>query len=227
MYIVEECITVGDVYEIKEAGWNRAHWVSLVGLWGLWFLQSLLFFTNSAKACVPSWFRGGSSFCQCGSCAVEHRRRCCSKTDILRAAIGDGFNSLSSSTQRPTMAHLDPDTPPVHETSSSGEHVSFEVTLHEDAGKSLLVTITPPREPKQPGRRAPLDLCLVINVSRSMSALIEGGKFKESKGLNVLDVVKHACRTILSTMQDDNRLSVVTFTKEVRVSAHPRDDGPT
>ena len=147
------------------------------------------------------------------------------------SAIGDGFNSRSSSTQRPTMAHPDPDAPPVHETSSSGERVSFEVTLHEDAGKSLLVTITPPREPtskeKQPGRRAPLDLCLVINVSRSMSALIEEGKSKESKGLSVLDVVKHACCTILSTMQDDNRLSVVTFTKEVRVSAHPRDDCPT
>jgi len=135
------------------------------------------------------------------------------------------------------MVHLDPDADPAYETSSSGEHVSLGVTLHEDAGKSLLVTITPPREPiakeKYPGRRAPLDLCLVIDVSGSMGSdapgLSEDLKSKESTGLNVLDVVKHACRTILSTMQDDDRLSIVTFTDsaEVRVSTHTRADGPT
>ena len=129
------------------------------------------------------------------------------------------------------MEHPDPDGPPTYETSSSGENVSFGVTLHEDAGKSLLVTITPPREPiakeKHPGRRASLDLCLVIDVSGSMDTdapgLSEDGKSKSSTGLNVLDVVKHACRTILSTMQDDDRLSVVTFTDsaEVRVSILP------
>jgi hypothetical protein len=135
------------------------------------------------------------------------------------------------------MVHLDPDAPPAYETSSSGEHVSLGVSLHEDAGQSLLVTITPPREPianvNHPGRRAPLDLCLVIDVSGSMSTdapgLSEDGKSKERTGLNVLDVVKHACRTILSTMQDDDRLSVVKFNNsaEVRVSARPHADGPT
>ena len=135
------------------------------------------------------------------------------------------------------MVHLDSSAPPAYETSSSSEHVSFGVTLHEDAGKSLLVTITPPHEPiakeKHPGRRAPLDLCLVIDVSGSMGAdapgLSEDGMSKESTGLNVLDVVKHACRTILSTMQDDDRLSVVTFTNsaEVRVSILPHADSPT
>jgi len=135
------------------------------------------------------------------------------------------------------MGHLDPDAPPAYETSFSGEHVSLGVTVHEDAGKSLLVTITPPREPiareKHPGRRAPLDLCLVIDVSGSMSTdapgLSEDLKSKESMGLNVLDVVKHACRTIISTMQDDDRLSIVTFSDfaKVRVSACPHANGPT
>ena len=134
------------------------------------------------------------------------------------------------------MVHLNSDAPPAYEASSSGQHVSFGVTLHEDAGKSLLVTITPPREPitheKHPGRRAPLDLCLVIDVSGSMGtdapAASEDGKSKESMGLSVLDVVKHACRTILSTMQDDDRLSIVTFTDsaEARVSIPPNANGP-
>ena len=129
------------------------------------------------------------------------------------------------------MVHVDSDAPPAYEASSSGQNTSFGVTLHEDVGKSLLVTITPPREPiaqeKQPGRRAPLDLCLVIDVSGSMGtdapAATEDGKSKESMGLSVLDVVKHACRTILSTMQGDDRLSIVTFTDsaEVRLSARP------
>ena len=135
------------------------------------------------------------------------------------------------------MVHLDSSAPPAYETVSSSEHVSLGVTLHEDAGKSLLVTITPPREPiakeKHPGRRAPLDLCLVIDVSGSMGTdapgLSEDGKSKESTGLNVLDVVKHACRTILSTMRDDDRLSIVTFTDsaEVGVSTRPHADGLT
>jgi len=135
------------------------------------------------------------------------------------------------------MVHLDSDVPPAYEASSSGQNTSFGITLHEDAGKNLLVTITPPREPiaqeKQPGRRAPLDLCLVIDVSGSMGtdapAATEDGKAKESMGLSVLDVVKHACRTILSTMQDDDRLSIVTFTDsaEVRLSVRPRSDDPT
>src|SRR5258706_3581940 len=125
----------------------------------------------------------------------------------------------SSSTHRRTMVHLDSDAPPAYETPSSSQNAFFGVTLHEDVGKSLLVTITPPREPiakeKHPGRRAPLDLCLVIDVSSSMATdapgLSEDGKCKEDTGLNVLDVVKHACRTILSTMRDDDRLSIVTF----------------
>ena len=135
------------------------------------------------------------------------------------------------------MVHLDSDAPPAYETSPSSQNAFFGVALHEDAGKSLLVTITPPREPiakeKHPGRRAPLDLCLVIDVSGSMSTeapgLSEDGKSKEITGLSVLDVVRHACRTILSTMQDDDRLSIVTFahSAKVRVSTHPGADGPT
>jgi len=129
------------------------------------------------------------------------------------------------------MVYLNSDAPPEYETTSSSQNAFFGVALHEDVGNSLLVTITPPREPiaqeKQPGRRAPLDLCLVIDVSGSMGtdapAATEDGKSKESMGLSVLDVVKHACRTILSTMQDDDCLSIVTFTDsaEVRVSACP------
>ena len=135
------------------------------------------------------------------------------------------------------MVYLDSDAPPAYETSPSGQNAFFGVALHEDAGKSLLVTVTPPREPiakeKHPGRRAPLDLCLVIDVSGSMSTeapgLGEDGKSKEITGLSVLDVVKHACRTILSTMQDDDRLSIVTFaaSAKVRVYAHPGANGPT
>ena len=131
------------------------------------------------------------------------------------------------------MVHLD--APPAYEASSSGQNLSFEVTLREDAGKSLLVTITPPREPiaheKQPGKRAPLDLCLVIDISGSMGtdapAASEDGKSKESMGLSVLDVVKHACRTILSTMQDDDRLSIVTFTDAAEVCVSGRSLAPS
>ena len=79
--------------------------------------------------------------------------------------------------------------------------------------EQVLITVTPPSKPpagleKNPGRRAPLDICCVIDVSGSMSSEASipadpaSGKPAESNGLSVLDVVKHALRTIVSTMQD-------------------------
>ena len=79
--------------------------------------------------------------------------------------------------------------------------------------KSILITVTPPSHPatsseKSFGRRAPLDICCVIDVSGSMSreASIPAdpatGKPAESNGLSVLDVVKHSLRTIVTTMQE-------------------------
>lgn len=79
--------------------------------------------------------------------------------------------------------------------------------------RTLLVNLTPPHQPASiikdaPVKRAPMDICCVIDVSGSMSsdAPIPGdlanGIQAESTGLSVLDLVKHSLRTIIATMKE-------------------------
>lgn len=84
--------------------------------------------------------------------------------------------------------------------------------LVDDEG--LIVTVEPPQAPNNEKlAHVPCDIVLVIDVSGSMSseARIPGSSDQESTGLSVLDLVKHACRTILSTLDERDRLAIITF----------------
>lgn len=60
--------------------------------------------------------------------------------------------------------------------------------------------------------RQPSDICCVIDVSWSMSAEAKvHGDVQESTALTLLDVAKHAIRTIIATLDANDRLSVVEF----------------
>lgn len=95
-------------------------------------------------------------------------------------------------------------------TSKANSDPSVVVSLLTDkSSHEVLVTLTPPSVPVD--KRAPLDICCVIDVSGSMEAEAllpgnpaEGGK-TESTGLSVLDIVKHSIRTIIATMQPGQR----------------------
>jgi Mg-chelatase subunit ChlD len=84
----------------------------------------------------------------------------------------------------------------------------------------LLINLTPPHQPE---KRAPFDICCVIDVSGSMGsdAPIPGDLAKgiqaESTGLSVLDLVKHSLRTIIATMKEDDRIALVTFSDSAQV----------
>jgi hypothetical protein len=107
----------------------------------------------------------------------------------------------------------------------------------------VLISIVPPTEPlsesqSSPCKRAPVDICCVIDVSGSMNSelkasleegerepligrlsyLLLAGKAAELTGLSTLDVVKHAVKTIVATMQSDDRISIVTFSNAAKVS---------
>lgn len=64
--------------------------------------------------------------------------------------------------------------------------------------------------------RVPIDVCCVIDVSGSMG---EDAKFQDpndetktrSEGMSVLDIVKHAVKTVIHTLTDQDRLSIVSF----------------
>ena len=74
----------------------------------------------------------------------------------------------------------------------------------------IMATLTPP----EGAERVPVDVCCVIDVSGSMDteATIKNAAGEtESHGLSVLDVVKHAVRTIIEAMAPADRLSLVAY----------------
>lgn len=89
----------------------------------------------------------------------------------------------------------------------------------DSSTRQVLVSVFPPKHPQSPsgqhaGSRSAVDICCVIDVSSSMSveAVIRAdptsGADIESSGLSVLDVVKHALRTIITTMREGKVIRV-------------------
>lgn len=101
------------------------------------------------------------------------------------------------------------------------------LSLHPlSSDDALIIRVDPPRAPaKGPSghglRRTPCDIVLVIDVSGSMNdaapAPAADPDGSEDNGLSVLDLTKHAARTILATLGDDDRLGIVTFAMEATV----------
>jgi uncharacterized protein YegL len=89
----------------------------------------------------------------------------------------------------------------------------------------VLVSIHPPRQPiRDPDskrlKHVPCDIVLTVDVSGSMSAEapppVANPEDAERNGLSVLDLVKHAARTILETLDDTDRLGIVTFSTDAK-----------
>ncbi|KAH7175446.1 hint-domain-containing protein [Dactylonectria macrodidyma] len=103
-------------------------------------------------------------------------------------------------------------------TTGSGE----EATLHLEpvpSKNALIVKIQPPVEPLKKIAHVPSDIVLVIDVSGSMAmaAPVPGEDPSENTGLSVLDLTKHAARTIIETMNEGDRLGIVTFSGKAKV----------
>lgn len=71
--------------------------------------------------------------------------------------------------------------------------------------------------------RRPVDVCCVIDVSGSMG---DDAKFQDpenetktkSDGMSILDLVKHAVKTVIHTLTENDRLSIVTFHDEAQIA---------
>lgn len=95
----------------------------------------------------------------------------------------------------------------------------------DSTGSGVLVKVEPPRCPADKSlSHVPCDIVLVIDVSLSMSAPAKamrademGRTIKEDTGLSVLDITKHAARTILESLDGRDRLGIVTFSTDIEV----------
>lgn len=88
----------------------------------------------------------------------------------------------------------------------------FDLAVKVDSLVSgeTMVTIEPPLK----GKRVPVDICCVVDISGSMGAeatLKNAEGSTESHGLSVLDVAKHSVQTIIQMLGSEDRLSLVTY----------------
>ncbi|KAI1291337.1 hint-domain-containing protein [Xylaria venustula] len=115
---------------------------------------------------------------------------------------------------------------PMRNATQVFDHDDPVTTIHPLESKDgVLVRVRPPMRPSGPTLgHVPCDIVLVIDVSSSMDAEAptamadnQGNSIKEHFGLTVLDLTKHAARTILSSLNEGDRLGIVTFGYEAQV----------
>ena len=90
--------------------------------------------------------------------------------------------------------------------------VSLEVTAHQQENQESLVMVS--IKPADGADRAPCDICCVVDVSGSMGSEAKTKNDKgdvESHGLTLLDIVKHAVKTVVMCMESKDRMSLVAY----------------
>ena len=99
----------------------------------------------------------------------------------------------------------------------SGDGLSLGV--HETKDGRLKLSVIAPILQKGM-KRLPVNLCCVVDTSGSMqlSAKIKDNAGKEEdKGITVLQLVKHAIKTIIHCLDKDDHLSIVAYSSKATV----------
>jgi len=125
--------------------------------------------------------------------------------------------------KKENMVEADEAPPPPY---SAEELIDVDSELKEDGDVKLDMSLLPDKDgsdcfrvmlsvlPAESKTRTPCDICVVIDVSDSMGsdATIQNAKGGiESKGFSILDIVKHAARTIINLLDKNDRMSLVVF----------------
>ena len=102
---------------------------------------------------------------------------------------------------------------------SSNNRLSMTITAVEskakaDSDTTREVTVGVSVKALSEGVRSPLDIVCVVDVSGSMAT--EVSVDKESHGLTVLDVTKHAVKTIISILGPQDRVGLVVYSTNAR-----------
>ncbi|KAG8996863.1 hypothetical protein FRB94_007993 [Tulasnella sp. JGI-2019a] len=113
--------------------------------------------------------------------------------------------------------------PPYNADADTTQRLTLSAVT-DGTGNDLLITITPPAVPDGAIgadvklKRAPADIALTIDISGSMGETVKIPGDTEQSGLSVLDIVKHAAKTIITSMQDTDRVAVVTFSTDAKTA---------
>ncbi|KAI9141026.1 hint-domain-containing protein [Paraphysoderma sedebokerense] len=96
--------------------------------------------------------------------------------------------------------------------------ISLRLSCHEinEEERLVKVSVLPP-DSKAP---VPVSICAVVDISGSMGteATIRGESGdKETYGLSVLDVVKHALKTVVVSLREVDKMALVTFSDSAEV----------
>lgn len=89
----------------------------------------------------------------------------------------------------------------------------------DNGGYFVELEVAPRIEAMKKQNQTPLDLVCVVDESYSMSdaATLTGSESNEDGRLNIMDIVRHAVKTIIQVLGPDDRLSIVGFSREARV----------
>lgn len=100
------------------------------------------------------------------------------------------------------------------------ESGSLRVELHP-LSDGVVVSVHPPKTPTKNIKHVPCDIVLVIDVSGSMAteapAPTANASEMERNGLTVLDLTKHGAMTILESLDENDRLGLVTFSDDAKL----------
>lgn len=126
----------------------------------------------------------------------------------LRASIEEYRNKQSHSTNSTTTIP----------TVATAHQQSYDLKVTASwANNFALISVQPP---EGTGVRAPCDICCVVDTSGSMGTEVEiqgVASDKEKFGLSQLDLVKHALKTIVHSLTQNDRLAIVSFANSATV----------
>lgn len=88
---------------------------------------------------------------------------------------------------------------------------SYTVYKLDDNNLNIHIPVIPPKN----GNRKPTVIICVIDVSGSMDSPVSTDQ--EEHGFSRLDLVKHSVKTIISMLNDNDYLSIVTFSTDSRI----------
>ncbi|KFY12216.1 hypothetical protein V492_04017 [Pseudogymnoascus sp. VKM F-4246] len=181
----------------------------------MWRISPLLVGESTGDIHEPSSIRGAviASTCRLGGCLLKATTRGLFSRSTRDADADE--KTLCGNDDQTTLPIRDREKKdlPDDETDES-----ISLTLHPlpDMG-GVIVSVHPPKGK----RRTPCDVVLVIDVSGSMSTKAPSPETAagetEVNGLTVLDLTKHAARAIVETLNDDDRLGIVTFSDEIKI----------